>query len=494
MTQRCFEACSVEYEVDSADEARWDQGTRLRPNQNDQRALCSCGRPLRRQARLPAWAVLLACGSNEDCDRCSETILPGDMHFVCADCDDTRICKDCGPGVYIERSYDYFNGITGERRVQHVPSTALHERPERRRLRGVALEAAETPVEALAAQVVRAASKLSEQVSKEQDILDSKWNDSGVLLSLLGADGLESAVARALHLIQATQAILSSQPTLTEATVPCKVYGDLHGQFRDLLMLCHTFGMPGAVGSTPSTVFNGDFVDRGRHQLEVLMVLFSFKVLYPDNVFLNRGNHEDKSMNARYGFEAACTSAFGSKHGDAVFQAASDAFMHLPLGCLIGGKVLAVHGGIGDGKWSINDLREVRRPLSHHDLVEPFNQWLWNILWSDPIEDDSDNARAVFGVHNSPRSKAAVKFGWNVTQAFCAKNALDLVVRSHQSKKGSLGFDVMHNESLIRVFSARDYENNHNDGAVLMISKDDNGVLSVRSQVLASLSHDSSIG
>jgi len=42
----------------------------------------------------------------------------------------------------------------------------------------------------------------------------------------------------------------------------------------------------------------------------------------------------------------------------------------------------------------------------------------------------------------------AVRFGWNITQDFCVRNGLDLVVRSHQSKKWGLGFDVMHNESL----------------------------------------------
>merc|ERR1712050_615087 len=96
---------------------------------------------------------------------------------------------------------------------------------------------------------------------------------------------------------------------------------------------------------------------------------------------------------------------------------------------------------------------------------------VWNILWSDPIEDDkSVDQQGVFGVHPSPRSVSVCKFGWNVTKTFCAVNGLGLVIRSHQSKVGSLGFSVMHDRMLLRVFSARDYEEHGNDGAVILIS------------------------
>jgi len=291
-------------------------------------------------------------------------------------------------------------------------------------------------------------------------------------------------------LTKAVSKIVSGQPVLVKASVPCRVFGDIHGQLRDLLLLLHTFGDPGSEENL-NIVFNGDFVDRGAHQLAVIGLLFAMKVAMPQRIWLVRGNHEDRLMNDKYGFRDECLELLGDAVGQRLYSMFQATFTYLPLACCIGGRVLTVHGGLGDGIWNLQDLMRVPRPLDEQRLASPEFRWIQSILWSDPIEDSHTDKRAIFGVHASPRGKCFKKFGWNVTKTFCARNGLGLVVRSHQSKQNSPGFEVMHENLLVRVFSARDYEDHCNDGAVLLIKpyrgKDGEGDhLSVRAQVLGS--------
>ncbi|CAJ1359076.1 unnamed protein product, partial [Effrenium voratum] len=162
-----------------------------------------------------------------------------------------------------------------------TPSEKERERSKPRQARGA---------QRRAATVVSQLQELVKRVSKEtEDKLDGRWKEDA-LSFLFSADYVDTLIM----LASGARRCFEQEQTVVQARQPCRVFGDIHGQLRDLLLFFHAFGLP---GQGRSVVFNGDFVDRGAHQLEVIGVLFALKITYPSHVWLVRGNHEDSCMN-----------------------------------------------------------------------------------------------------------------------------------------------------------------------------------------------------
>jgi hypothetical protein len=154
----------------------------------------------------------------------------------------------------------------------------------------------------LASNVIDVAIATSHNTFAEAPVRDTEWNVEGELLEkMLGptaADRQHSLSKLARH----CQAEVARQPTVVRISQPVKVFGDVHGQLRDLLLLFREFGQPSHRGGDIECVkyvFNGDFVDRGAHQIEVVALLFALKVrllLHPSHTPHTRMGHASRRV------------------------------------------------------------------------------------------------------------------------------------------------------------------------------------------------------
>lgn len=181
-----------------------------------------------------------------------------------------------------------------------------------------------------------------------------------------------------LHrLLHHVQTIFRQEETLI--TLPPKKYiivGDIHGQIYDLLHIFRTYGRPPHL----NYIFLGDYVDRGPHSLEVLTFLLCFKALYPQNIYLIRGNHETEEVSKIFGFRLECE----ARISPCTWSACVNIFNTLPLAIVIEEpvSVFCVHGGISP---HIPDLDTIRNSCHRPcNITDSSPSLLVDLLWADP--------------------------------------------------------------------------------------------------------------
>ena len=118
-----------------------------------------------------------------------------------------------------------------------------------------------------------------------------------------------------------------------------------------------------------------DYVDRGKQSIETISLLLAYKIQYPENFFILRGNHESAGINRIYGFYDECKRRYSIK----LWKIFSDVFNCLPVSALIDEKILCMHGGLSPELQDLQQIADLRRPCDIPDVG-----LLCDLLWSDP--------------------------------------------------------------------------------------------------------------
>lgn len=334
------------------------------------------------------------------------------------------------------------------------------------------------------------------------------------------------------HLLLLCQSLLAmeQEPPVLHLTSPLMVCGDLHGSYADLdyFLQQHTpFGSAKFL-STP-ILFLGDYVDRGPQSIEVVALVFAWKVLNPTSVLLLRGNHEDPLINGdidHYGtgsFLHKCIEVFGSGADEGVDMWAliNRVFERLPIAAIIDNNIFACHGGIPRLRYpqgysgfeggpcghthpaTSAEISHYESP-SHPDAIPSylFDQLINNtytmpmfktvmpdeddsaemathrrlqreILWNDPVGAEFSEAQGEGFRPNSGRGDQQgiiLEFDQRAITQFLSYYGWSLILRAHQHKTG--GMQLTNSARIVTVFTSANYAGEPDSaGACLVVNK-----------------------
>uniref|UniRef100_A0A8C5NMY7 Serine/threonine-protein phosphatase with EF-hands 1 n=1 Tax=Junco hyemalis TaxID=40217 RepID=A0A8C5NMY7_JUNHY len=262
-----------------------------------------------------------------------------------------------------------------------------------------------------------------------------------------------------LQLLSETRRVLKEMPNITHLSTSYSkeitVCGDLHGNLDDLLLIFYKNGLP---SEQNPYVFNGDFVDRGKNSMEILIILFILGVGQEISEYILQD------------------------HWKQILSLLRDVFSWLPLATIIDSKVLILHGGISDTtdldflnaleRNKVRDHIHVRVILFSFKNFAIIFLYKWNkslspkehildILWSDP--------RSQNGCTPNKCRGGGCYFGPDVTAKLFERYNLKMLIRSHEFKPE--GYEISHDGKVITIFSASNYyEEGSNRGAYIKLN------------------------
>lgn len=231
------------------------------------------------------------------------------------------------------------------------------------------------------------------------------------------------------------KSLFTAEPVMLSLKSPCIIVGDLHGHLVDLLRVLKHHGLP----SNHKYLFLGDIVDRGEFSLQTCLIVFILKVLYPESVYIIRGNHEFDALASQYGFLSELQEVY---RDTSIYDTFIEVFSFMPFSAVIDETILCVHGGIGPTLTNISQLSSLERPMFDFDT-----DVVSELLWADPTD-------RVQTYGPSPRG-IGCRFGRDAASLFLKAVKKKVIVRGHECAQD--GVHTLFNNSVVTVFTASNY-------------------------------------
>jgi protein phosphatase len=274
-----------------------------------------------------------------------------------------------------------------------------------------------------------------------------------IKLENLTQEAFESDCSEYLNIIQESHRLLTSENSQKSeliiegrlvklpASGEAVIVGDLHGDIQSLTKILKEskFLEKASKNNDIFLVFLGDYGDRGLYSTEVYYTVLKLKVVFPENVLLMRGNHEgpDDLLPYPHDLPQNLRRKFG-KDGKVVYSKIREIFPSLYNIVVVNNRYVLIHGGAPSKAASIDDLR-----FAH--LRHPKENFLEEMLWSDPIEEEQ-------GIQSSPRG-AGKLFGDSVTRNLLKMLNVKILIRGHESSQN--GYKINHDGKIITLFSRK---------------------------------------
>ncbi|TKR94820.1 hypothetical protein L596_009055 [Steinernema carpocapsae] len=272
---------------------------------------------------------------------------------------------------------------------------------------------------------------------------------------------MDYEAAELYELLDLAKKAFMKEKTLIEVAVPINICGDTHGQFADVRQIFTACGLP----FKSRYLFLGDYVDRGMNSLEVIVLLFACKIRFPRNVYLLRGNHELRNINKVYGFHADLRERYRQNNEfEKLYKKFNEVFSYMPLAAIVSGRILCMHGGLSPYLNSLDDIRNIQRPLGKPVGLAQ------DLLWADPEKGVTKMFDGAKGFEPNKLRAVSFIFGEVAVEEKCKKLGIEMVIRAHQVVE--YGYAFFANRKVITVFSASEYDTNlHNFGGVVQVDK-----------------------